>query len=74
MEVIGSISVHGWCDEKLVELSALVANRAAKSQCSASKLLSLSHEVEMNLTHSVWHQRNGGSVCYFKEVATVIFW
>ena len=28
--------VHGWCDDQMVELTALVATRAARSLCSAT--------------------------------------
>ena len=38
MGVIGSISVRGWCDEKMAELSVLAATRTTKSLCSASNV------------------------------------
>ena len=40
MGVSGSFVVGGWCVDKLVELTALVANRATRSLCSATKLVS----------------------------------
>ena len=58
MGVIGSISVLGWC----CELTALVATRATRFLCSAPKLLSLGHEVELKPTNSALRHRNGGSV------------
>ena len=62
MGVIGSTSVRGWCDDKLVDMTALVATRATRSLCSASKLLSFGNEVEMKPTHSALRHRNGGTV------------
>ena len=58
---VRSIFVRGWCDDKLVELSGLVATQATKSLCSASKLLSAGYEVEMIPTHSALHHNNGAS-------------
>ena len=40
MRVSGSFVVRGWCDNKQVELTAFVANRATRSLCSATKLVS----------------------------------
>ena len=40
MEVTGSIVVPGKCGEEAVEITALVADRATKSLCSATVLLS----------------------------------
>ena len=60
--VIGSVSLRGWFDEKLVEMIALVATRAARSLCSASKLLSFAYEVKMKPSHSALRHSNGGSV------------
>ena len=57
-EVIGSISVRGWCGE----LTILVATRATRSLCSASKLLRLGYEVEMKPTRSALRHRGGGNV------------
>ena len=62
MEVIGRIFVCGWCDGKLVELSGLVATRATRSLCTASKLLSDGYEVQMKPIFSVLHRRNDESV------------
>ena len=38
--VSGSFVVRGWCDNQMVELTALVATRATRSLCSATKLVS----------------------------------
>ena len=38
MRVAGSFMVRGWCDHQMVELTALVATRAARFLCSATKL------------------------------------
>ena len=54
-----------WCvvgDDKLVELTALVADRATRSLCSATKLVSAGYGLEMNPSHSVLHHRSDGSV------------
>ena len=64
MGVIGSISVRGWCDEKMAELSALAATRTTKSLVSASFFLSLGCEIEMKPTHSALHHTNGDSVLF----------
>ena len=40
MGVSGSFVVRGWCEDKLVELTALVATRATRSLSSATKLVS----------------------------------
>ena len=41
MGVSGSFMVRRWCDNPMVELTALVAARATRSLCSATKRLSL---------------------------------
>ena len=69
--MIGSIPLRGWCDEQLVKLTALVATRATRSLCSASKLLSFVYEVDMKPTLCVTATVEA---CYFEEVAIVIFW
>ena len=56
------MSVRGWCDEKMAELSALAATRTTKSLSTASKILSLSCETEMKPTHSALRHTNGDSV------------
>ena len=40
MGVSGSFMVRRWCDNQMVELTALVATRATRSLCSATKLVS----------------------------------
>ena len=62
MGVPGSCVVRGLCEEKLVELTALVATRATRSLCSATKLVSTRCSVEMKRTQSVLHHRRGGSI------------
>ena len=62
MGVSGSLVVRGWCDDKLVELTALVADRATRSLCSATKLVSAGYRLEMNPSHSVLHHSSDGSV------------
>ena len=62
MGVFGSFVVRGWCDDKLVELTALVADRATRSLCSATKLVSAGYRLEMNPSHSVLHHSSDGSV------------
>ena len=57
--VIVSISVHGGCDEKLVQLSPLFATATSQFLSSASKILSLGCEIDMKPTHSVLHHTNG---------------
>ena len=54
MGVSGSFMVRGWCDNQMVELTALVATRATKSLCSATKLVNAGYRIEMRPTHSVF--------------------
>ena len=49
----------GWCGNQIVELTALVATRATRSLCSATKLVSAGYSIEMRPTQSVW-RRSGG--------------
>ena len=72
MGVIVSISVHGGCDAKLVVLSPLFTTATTKSLSSASKILSLGSVVEMKPT-ILFCTKETTAVCYFKEVANVIF-
>ena len=58
--VSGSFIVRGWCGKQMVELTALVATRATRSQCSATKLVSAGYSIEMRSTQSVL-RRSGGS-------------
>ena len=41
MGVSDSFVVRGWCANQMVELTALVATRATRSLCSATKLVNL---------------------------------
>ena len=62
MGVSGSFFVvRGWCENQNVELAALVATRATKSPCSATKLVSAGYSIEMKPTQSVL--RRSGSGC-----------
>ena len=60
--VSGSFVVRGWCEDKLVELTALVATRATRSLCSATKLVSATYRIETNPSQSVLHHSGGGSL------------
>ena len=55
MGVSGSFMVRGWCDNQMVELTALLATRA-----SATKLVNAGYSIEMRPTQSVL-RRSGGS-------------
>ena len=61
MGVSVSIMVRGWCDNQKVELTALVATRATRSLCSATKLVNAGYSIEMRPTQSVL--RRSGGVC-----------
>ena len=54
--------VHGWCDNQLVELTALVATRATRSLCSATKLVNAGYSIEMRPTQSVLRRSGGGCI------------
>ena len=60
--VSGSFVVRGWCVNKLVELTALVATRATRSLCSATKLVSAGYSIEMRSTQSVLRRSGGGCI------------
>ena len=68
MGVSGSFMVRGWCDNQMVELRALVATRAARSLCSATKLVNAGYSIEMRPTQSVL-RRSGRAVAYCFNVA-----
>ena len=53
MGVSGSSMVRGWCENQMVELTALVAARATRSLCSATKLVNAGYSIEMRPTQSV---------------------
>ena len=61
MGVSGSFMVRGWCDNQMVELTALVATQATRSLCSATKLVNAGYSIEMRPTQSVL--RRSGSGC-----------
>ena len=54
MGVSGSFLVPGWCENQMVELTALVATRATRSLCSATKLVNAGYSIEMRPTQSVF--------------------
>ena len=62
MGVSGSFMVRGWCDNQMVELTALVATRASKSRCSATKLVNADYSIEMRPTQSVLRRSGGGCI------------
>ena len=54
MGVSDSFMVRGWCDNQVLELTALEATRATRSLCSATKLMNAGYSVEMRPTQSVF--------------------
>ena len=62
--VSGSLLVRGWCDNQMVELTALVVTRATRSQCSATKLVSAGYSIERRPTQSVSRRSGGGCVLH----------
>ena len=54
--------VRGWYDHQAVELTALVATRATRSLCSATKLVNAGYSIEMRPTQSVLRCSGGGCV------------
>ena len=52
--------MRGWCDNQVVGLTALVATRATKSLCSATKLLNAGYCIEMRPARSVLRLSGGG--------------
>ena len=62
MGVSGSFVVRGWCENQMVELTALVGTRATRSLCSATKLVSAGYSIEMRPTQSVLRRSGGGCI------------
>ena len=60
MGVSGSFVVPGCCDNQMVELIALVATRATRSLCSATKLVNACYSIEMRPTEFVLRRSGGG--------------
>ena len=56
--------VGGWCDNQMVELTALVATRATRSLCSATKLVNAGCSIEMRPTQSVLRRSGGGCILF----------
>ena len=72
MGVSGSFMVRGWCDNQMVELTALVATRASRSQCPATKLVSAGYSIEMRPTQSVLPSQVGRLHTAFNVAVSVI--
>ena len=65
MGVSGSFVVRGWCEDKLVKLTALVATRATRSLCSATKLVGAGYSIEMTPTQFVFnHSLEAVAYCF----------
>ena len=62
MGVSGSVLVRGWLDNQMVELTALVATRATRSLCSATKLVNAGYSIEMRPPQSVLRRSGGGCI------------
>ena len=62
MGVSGSFMVRGWCDNQIVELTTLVATRASRSLCSATKLVNAGYSIELWPTQSVLRRSGGGCI------------
>ena len=60
--IYGSFVVRGWCENQRVELTVLVATRATRSLCSATKLVSAGYSIEMRPTQSVLRRSGGGCI------------
>ena len=61
MGVSGSFMVRGWCDNQMLELTTLVATRATRSLCSATKLVNAGYSIERP-TQSVLRRSGGGCI------------
>ena len=62
MEVSCSFVVRRWFDDQMVELTVLVATRATRSLCSATKLVSAGYSIELRPTQSVLRRSGGGCI------------
>ena len=62
MGVSGSFVLRGWCDDRVVEMTALVSTRATRSLCSATKLVNAGYSILMKLDQSVLRHSGGGSI------------
>ena len=75
MGVSGSFVVPEWCDNQMVELTALVATRATRSLCSATKLVSAGYSIEMRPTQPVLRRNGGGFImlqrCGMRDVLSI---
>ena len=70
VEVSGSFLVRGWCDNQMVELTALVATRATRSLFSATKLVNACYSNEVRPTQSLLRRSGGG--CILLNVAVSV--
>ena len=60
--VSGNFMMCGWCGKRMVELTALVATRATRSLCSATKLVNAGYSKELRPTQSVLRRSGGGCI------------
>ena len=78
MGVSGSFMVRGWCGNQMVELTALVAARATRSLCSATKLVSAGYSIEMRPNQSVLPRSGGGCIllqrCGKRDFLSIRVW
>ena len=61
-EFLAVFMVRGWCENQMVELTALVATRATRSLCSATKLVNAGYSIEMGPTQPVLRRDGGGCI------------
>ena len=62
MEVLGGIVLRGKCSQQAVEITALVADQATKSLCSAAKLSTAKCDIDLRQTQSVLFHKRGGRI------------
>ena len=62
MGVSGSFVLRGWCDDRVVEMTALVSTRATRSLCSATKLVNAGYSILMKPDQSFLRHSGGGSI------------
>ena len=62
MEVLGGIVLRGKCSQQAVEITALVADQATKSLCSASKLSTAKCDIDLRQAQSVLFHKRGGRI------------
>ena len=62
MVVLGGIVLRGTCGKQAVEITALVADQATKSLCSATKLFTARCDIDLRPTQSVLFYKTGGRI------------